>query len=108
MAVNAYKMEFQELMFKSDHPETVHERYEQLLNDATTICAKYIRNYTHYLLRYLSPASDDFMGLTLEQYRDVLDAACSENEPRVDCFDGLYNLIFETVEKAGLFFIFHV
>ncbi|KAM7538456.1 hypothetical protein Aperf_G00000061025 [Anoplocephala perfoliata] len=88
MAVNAYKVEFHELMLKSDHAETIQERHEQLLNDATTICAK-----------YLSPASDDFMGLTLEQYRDALDAACSENEPRDDCFDSLYNLIFKTVEK---------
>ncbi|KAL5110710.1 hypothetical protein TcWFU_007788 [Taenia crassiceps] len=49
--------------------------------------------------RYLSPASDDFMGLTLEQYRGVLDAACAEKEPRENCFDDLYKLIYKTVEK---------
>lgn len=55
---------------------------------------------TNYLHRYLSPASDDFMGLTLDQYRDVLDSACSEKEPRINCFDDLYKLIFKTVEKV--------
>lgn len=62
----------------------------------------------YILLRYLSPASDDFMGLTLEQYRDVLDAACSEKEPHENCFDELYNLIFKTVEKvrSTFFYIF--
>lgn len=88
MAVNAYKKEFSELMLKKDHAESVEERHQQLLHDATTICAK-----------YLSPASDDFMGLTLEQYRSVLDAACAEKEPRENCFDDLYKLIYKTVEK---------
>ncbi|VDK39558.1 unnamed protein product [Taenia asiatica] len=88
MAVNAYKKEFTELMLKKDHAESVDERHQQLLHDATTICAK-----------YLSPASDDFMGLTLEQYRGVLDAACTEKEPRENCFDDLYKLVYKTVEK---------
>ncbi|VDL58545.1 unnamed protein product [Hymenolepis diminuta] len=96
MAVNAYKKEFHELMLKRDYHETIEKRYEQLLHDATTICAK-----------YLSPASDDFMGLTLEQYRDVLDSACSEKEPRINCFDDLYKLIFKTVEKNILPSFFH-
>ncbi|VDM30749.1 unnamed protein product [Hydatigera taeniaeformis] len=88
MAVNAYKKEFTELMLKEDQAESVDERHQQLLHDATTICAK-----------YLSPASDDFMGLTSEQYRGVLDAACAEKEPRENCFDDLYKLIHKTVEK---------
>ncbi|VDO10605.1 unnamed protein product [Rodentolepis nana] len=96
LAVNAYRKEFHELMLKQDHHETIEERYGQLLHDATTICAK-----------YLSPASDDFMGLTLEQYRDVLDSACSEKEPQINCFDDLYKLIFKTVEKNILPSFFH-
>ncbi len=40
------------------------------------------------------------MGLNLEQYRGVLDAACPEKEPKPDCFDELYNIIHKTVEKA--------
>ncbi|VDD77957.1 unnamed protein product [Mesocestoides corti] len=87
LAVNAYRKEFRELMV-ADHDESLEERHRQLLLDATTICSK-----------YLSPASEDFMGLKLEQYRDVLDAACSENEPQLNCFDELYNLIHRTLEK---------
>lgn len=56
--------------------------------------------YFFHIFRYLSPASDDFMGLTLEQYRGVLDAACAEKEPRENCFDDLYKLIYKTVEKV--------
>nr|CDS32798.2 exosome complex component CSL4 [Hymenolepis microstoma] len=102
LAVNAYKKEFHELMLQQDHHETIEERYGQLLHDATTICAKFVYLFTSYDRRYLSPASDDFMGLTLEQYRDVLDSACSEKEPRINCFDDLYKLIFKTVEKKLL------
>ncbi len=62
---------------------------------------KRIENNANLLLcRYLSPASEDFMGLNLEQYRGVLDAACPEKEPKPDCFDELYNIIHKTVEKA--------
>lgn len=40
------------------------------------------------------------MGLNLEQYRDVLDAACPEKDPKPDCFDALYDIIHKHVEKV--------
>uniref|UniRef100_A0A0X3P867 A-kinase anchor protein 10 n=1 Tax=Schistocephalus solidus TaxID=70667 RepID=A0A0X3P867_SCHSO len=92
LAVSAYKKEFSELTSISDvSRDSSEEHYRQLLEDATTICAK-----------FLSPASEDFMNLNLEEYRNVLDQACSEEEPRNDCFDSLYEVIHRKVEKRVL------
>ncbi|BHF66116.1 hypothetical protein SprV_0200913000 [Sparganum proliferum] len=92
LAVSAYKKEFSELTSVSDAShDPSKEHYKQLLEDATTICAK-----------FLSPASDDFMNLSLEEYRSALDQACSEEEPRLDCFDSLYEVIHRKVEKRIL------